>query len=117
MKAYCLIIVGIYSELCLTGIEKKRNALSVSAEQVGRMGLDEELFGRTKEKVALSRGQLDKFASELYTRLNVSESYAMPELAFRREAVDTLLSNVAKSTIAKEDFAAANKVTRQLFVL
>lgn len=82
----------------------------MSADQVVQMGLDEKLFGRTKENVALTRGQLDKLASEIYMRLNVCESYAMPELAFRREAVDTLLANVAKSTFAKHEFAAAIKV-------
>ena len=74
------------------------------------MGLEEKLFGRTKENVAMTRVQLDKLASELYTRLNVSESYEMPELAFRLEAVDTMLAKVANSTFFKHYFEAAMKV-------
>ena len=55
--------------------------------------MDEKFFGPADERV-VTRDQMNKFASELFTTLNVEEDYEIKEEQFSKYALDTIISSV-----------------------
>lgn len=77
----------------------KTNTLTISANQLQQIGLEEKLFGPAgsngKNDVYVTRDQMSALSSEMYSTLNIVEEYQMPEFQFKEAFVDELIKQIS----------------------
>lgn len=76
----------------------KTNTLTINADQLQQIGLEEKLFGPAgnngKSDVFVTRDQMSELSSEMYSALNIVEDYQMPEHQFKEAFIEEIIKQV-----------------------
>lgn len=79
----------------------KSNIIEISADQINKLKLADELFGPA-ESVYVTRQQMADLASQIYTSLNIIENYQIPQTTFSIDFVNQFLQQTSSVMNAYE---------------